>query len=155
MSRNLLGALAGAVFLWLLVASAAFAAASPVVRTTHNAHLQATILVDKQGHTLYDLSVERRGRFICDTKACLAFWTPLVVAKGTKPAGTVALGTVTRPDGTLQVTYKGAPLYTFNEDSKRGDTRGEGFKDVGTWHAATTSGAAKHTSTSSGGYTYP
>ena len=115
----------------------------------------ATILVDRQGRTLYDLSVERRGRFICDTKACLSFWTPLVVAKGTKPAGAVPLGTVARPDGRLQVTYKGAPLYTFNEDEKSGDTLGEGFEDVGTWHAATVGAAAKQTSTNGGGYTYP
>ena len=39
-----------------------------------------------------------------------------------------------RPDGRLQVAYKGGPLYTFAEDSKPGDMKGNGFKDVGTWH---------------------
>jgi predicted lipoprotein with Yx(FWY)xxD motif len=34
------------------------------------------------------------------------------------------------------VTFRGAPLYTFYLDHKRGDAGGEGFKDVGTWHAA-------------------
>ena len=87
--------------------------------------------------TLYSLSVERRGRFICTDSDCLSFWTPLTVRSGTKPRGTVgSLGTVRRPDGKTQVTYKGKPLYTFYEDG-RGDANGEGFKDVGTWHAVT------------------
>ena len=30
----------------------------------------------------------------------------------------------------MQVTFKGAPLYTFTQDSKAGPTNGEGFKDV-------------------------
>ena len=46
--------------------------------------------------------------------------------------------TVRRPDGRSQVTYRGLPLYSFNEDRKPGDTKGQGFKDVGTWLAATT-----------------
>jgi predicted lipoprotein with Yx(FWY)xxD motif len=58
-----------------------------------------------------------------------------VVAKGVKPKGPVKLGTVKRPDGRTQVTYKGLPLYSFNAD-KPGEANGEGLKDVGTWHAA-------------------
>jgi secreted repeat protein with Y-X4-D motif len=34
------------------------------------------------------------------------------------------------------VTYRGRPLYHFVEDVRPGETNGEGFKDVGTWHAA-------------------
>jgi predicted lipoprotein with Yx(FWY)xxD motif len=113
------------------------------------------VLVDRTGHTLYDLSVERHGRFICTTKSCLSFWHPLVIAKGTKPTGVVALATVKRPDGRIQVTYKGAPLYTFVQDAKLGDVKGEGFKDVGTWHAASTSAAKTAPAPSPGGYTYP
>jgi|1186.fasta_scaffold248193_1 predicted lipoprotein with Yx(FWY)xxD motif len=103
-----------------------------VVSTTHNAKLGKTILVTTRGLTLYSLSVERHGRFVC-TKACLGFWTPLRVHKGTKPAGAPGLGTVKRPDHTTQVTYRGAPLYTFYLDRKRGDIGGNGFRDVGVW----------------------
>lgn len=82
------------------------------------------------------MSVERRGRFICTDSSWLSFWTPLVVTKGAKPTGIAGLGTVKRPDGGVQVTYRGGPLYAFYLDRKRGDVGGEGFKDVGTWHAA-------------------
>jgi predicted lipoprotein with Yx(FWY)xxD motif len=34
------------------------------------------------------------------------------------------LATITRSDGSLQVTYKGLPLYFFHSDSNPGDTKG-------------------------------
>ena len=42
----------------------------------------------------------------------------------------------------MQVTFKGAPLYTFTQDTKAGQTNGEGFKDVGVWRATTVGAAA-------------
>jgi predicted lipoprotein with Yx(FWY)xxD motif len=62
-----------------------------------------------------------------------------VIARGVKPTGAPKLGTIRRPDGRIQVTYRGGPLYTFYLDRKRGDVKGEGFKDVGIWHAASPS----------------
>ena len=118
----------------LSLATLADAGTARVVATAHNAKLGKTILVTKRGLTLYSLSVERRGHFICKTKACLGFWIPLRVRMGTKPGGVPGLGTVKRPDHTLQVTYRGAPLYTFYLDRKRGDILGNGFRDVGVWH---------------------
>src|ERR671925_1704773 len=73
-----------------------------VVMTAKNKALGKTILVNRRGHTLYSLSAERHGRFICKNKACLAFWTPLVVPKGTTPTGVGHLSTVKRPDGRIQ-----------------------------------------------------
>ena len=94
-----------------------------------------SLLANLKGRTLYSLSVEKHGKFIC-TGGCLSIWHPLVVPKGVKPTGPVALGTVQRPEGKTQVTYRGRPLYSFGEDTKAGQTNGEGIKDVGTWHAA-------------------
>jgi predicted lipoprotein with Yx(FWY)xxD motif len=94
-----------------------------------------TVLTNNRGLTLYSLSVEKHGRFVC-TGSCLKTWFPLVVARGVEPTGPVALGTVKRPDGRRQVTFKGKPLYTFDGDSRKGQAGGEGFEDVGTWHAA-------------------
>jgi predicted lipoprotein with Yx(FWY)xxD motif len=98
--------------------------------------LHKTVLTNTKGLTLYSLSVEKNGKFIC-TGSCTSTWIPLVVAAGTKPKGPVKLGTIKRPEGKIQVTFKGLPLYTFDGDSKKGQANGEGFKDVGTWHAAT------------------
>ena len=98
--------------------------------------LHKTVLTNLKGLTLYSLSVEKNGKFIC-TGACTHTWFPLLVARGTTPKGPVKLGTVKRPEGKIQVTFKGLPLYTFDGDSAKGQAKGEGFKDVGTWHAVT------------------
>lgn len=107
-----------------------------VVSEANNPSLGHTVLIANNGLTLYSLSVEKNGKFICKG-SCLKDWHPLVVAAGVKPTGPVSLGTVKRPDnGMRQVTFEGRPLYTFDEDSKKGDAKGEGIEDVGTWHAA-------------------
>ena len=147
-----------AVLATLAVAGSALAAnagqSSHVVSTAKNATLGTTVLVNANGRTLYSLSVERRGRFICTDKACLSFWHPLVVRAGVTPTGAKSLATVRRPDGRRQVTYRGAPLYTFAGDQRRGDAKGEGFKDVGVWHAAATGASAPAPATPArgGGY---
>lgn len=105
-----------------------------VAKRAHNANLDEEILTTKKGRTLYSLSAEGGKTFIC-TAGCLSTWHPLTVPKGIRPIGPVKLGVVTRPEGGVQVTYNGRPLYTFSGDSAPGDTNGQGFKDVGTWGA--------------------
>jgi predicted lipoprotein with Yx(FWY)xxD motif len=134
------------------------------VKAAENSTLGKTVLVDSRGMTLYALSGERNGKFICTSAACVGVWHPVTVASGSSPSGVESLGTVKRPDGTEQVTYKGAPLYTFAQDKKAGDVKGQGFKDVGTWSAvgagSTAHGGSKSTSTApsssggGGGYGY-
>jgi predicted lipoprotein with Yx(FWY)xxD motif len=150
-ARLLAFALVAAVSV-VVVVSAAAAAQKPVVKVVKNAKLHTSILVTRKGLTLYSLSAETHGRFICSNSGCLSVWTPLVVARGAKPTGAAKLATIRRPDGRTQVTYRGLPLYTFDGDTKPGDTKGNGFKDVGTWRVATTSGAVKSPATPSGGY---
>lgn len=120
------------------------AAAQPtkvVAKQAGNTTLGKTVLTNTRGRTLYSLSAETKGRFIC-TSACASTWRPLVIPVGIKPTGPVKLSTIERPDGRTQVTFKGRPLYSFSGDSKAGDVNGEGIKDVGTWHAAVTGKAA-------------
>jgi predicted lipoprotein with Yx(FWY)xxD motif len=107
-----------------------------VVGEAHAPSLHKTVLTNTKGLTLYSLSVEKNGKFIC-TGSCTSTWFPLIVARGTTPKGPVKLGTIKRPEGRIQVTFKGLPLYTFDGDSAKGQAKGEGFKDVGTWHAVT------------------
>jgi predicted lipoprotein with Yx(FWY)xxD motif len=96
-----------------------------------------TLLATTKGRTLYSLSAERGGKFICtESSGCTSIWHPLTVAAGVRPKGPVKLGTIHRPEGQVQVTYRGLPLYTFASDKKPGQVKGEGLKDVGTWHAA-------------------
>ena len=112
------------------------AATKSVAKEGTVASLGKTVLTNNAGRTLYSLSAETNGRFIC-TGTCLSTWHPLVVKAGTKPTGPAKLATIKRPDGRTQVTFPGRPLYTFGGDTKTGEANGEGFKDVGTWHAAT------------------
>ena len=148
-----------AALVTLAVAGSALAAgagrSSRVVSTAKNATLGTTVLVNSNGRTLYSLSVERRGTFVCTDKTCLSLWHPLVVRAGVTPTGAKSLSTVRRPDGRRQVTYRGAPLYTFAGDQRRSDAKGEGLKDVGVWHAATTgTSAAAPTTPAAGGGGY-
>jgi predicted lipoprotein with Yx(FWY)xxD motif len=108
-----------------------------VAKQAANPTLGRTVLTTLKGRSLYSLSVETNGRFVC-TGTCLSTWHPLVVPAGARPTGPVRLSTIERPDGRSQVTYRGRPLYRFGGDAKPGDVNGEGFKDVGTWHAAVT-----------------
>ena len=110
-----------------------------------------TILVNRRGMTLYHLSVERQGHFICKDATCLSLWKPLVVARGVTPSGAKSLGVVKRPDGRRQVAYKGVPLYTFVQDRKPGDTKGNGFRDVGVWRVVTVAGTTTSQPSNGGG----
>lgn len=112
-----------------------------VAKQAQNPTLGHIVLTTNGGHTLYSLSAESKSRFIC-TGACLSTWHPLLVPAGVKPTGPVRLGTIERPDGRTQVSFKGRPLYSFAGDAKAGDANGEGIKDVGTWHAAVIASAA-------------
>jgi predicted lipoprotein with Yx(FWY)xxD motif len=137
-----------------------------LVKAASNSTLGNTVLVDSKGLTLYSLSGERAGMLLCTSAPCLKAWPPLIAKAGSAPTGSVgSLGTIKRPGGITQVTYKGMPLYTFVGDQKPGDVKGQGIKDEGhTWSADTTSAgsasaptpapAASTTSSSGGGYGY-
>ena len=118
--------LALAVLVAVLAFSAAAGAGStaPTKRVVKVETLSdgGSVLANLKGRTLYSLSVEKHGKFIC-TGGCLSIWHPLVVAKGVKPTGPVSLGTVERPEGKTQVTYQGRPLYRFAEDTGGPDQR--------------------------------
>lgn len=115
------------------------------VRAAHTQTL-GTILVDAQGMTLYHLTTETNGRIVC-TGSCARAWPPLLMPSGmTRPVagtGVTGLGTVTRPDGSVQVTDRGMPLYLYEGDKKPGDTVGQGIGGI--WYVVPASG-----STSSG-----
>ena len=103
-----------------------------------------SIVVNGAGHTLYLFEKDMNGRSACDGQ-CAAYWPPLlshgkpVVLPGLKAA---LVGTTARADGSQQVTYAGHPLYLFVQDTKAGQTAGEGLQDFGAaWEAVNPSGA--------------
>ncbi|MEI7594056.1 MAG: hypothetical protein WCK41_12675 [Actinomycetes bacterium] len=96
-----------------------------------------TVLVDGTGHVLYVYRPDGTGPPTC-VDSCATAWPPLVgsaiaVATGipTKP-GQFKL--VARPDGTMQLSVNGHPLYRFSGDTKPGDTNGEGLANQ--WYVA-------------------
>jgi len=95
------------------------------------------VLTTAAGKTLYAFSLDTAGTSTC-TGACATAWPPLLLTLGNPvapPGLPGALGTITRSDGTRQVTYKGQPLYTFARDALPGDTTGDGVTAFnGTWH---------------------
>jgi predicted lipoprotein with Yx(FWY)xxD motif len=135
MLTRLLVALTAALALFAVTGTGAGATPTKRVAKLEQAGDGSSVLANLKGRTLYSLSVEKHGKFIC-TGGCLSVWHPLLVPKGVKPKGPVPLGTVERPEGKTQVTFGGRPLYSFAEDTRSGETGGEGIKDVGTWHAA-------------------
>ncbi len=131
----------GAVALLGGLAAGAGAGNQAVVKSAKNRILNETILVTTNGMTLYRLSGEKQGALSCATPACFAIWRPLWIAPGTTPTGAKNLGTLKRPDGRIQVTYKGGPLYTYVRDKKTGQVNGNGQKaGVATWQVVVTTG---------------
>jgi predicted lipoprotein with Yx(FWY)xxD motif len=105
------------------------------------------ILVDGKGITLYLFVADTGTASTCYT-SCAQFWPP-VLSTGAPIAGTGAnaalLGTTTRTDGKVEVTYAGHPLYYFVQDKAAGDTTGQGINQFGAlWWVLTPSGAATH-----------
>jgi len=95
-------------------------------------------LTNATGWTLYifarDIPTNVTSR--C-TGNCIKNWpafytTRLIVAPG---LNATSFSAITRPDGGKQIAYNGYPLYYFRNDTKPGDTNGEGFLSL--WFAAT------------------
>lgn len=113
--------------------------AAPDVAVSETA--MGEVLVSAEGMTLYAFTQDSADQSAC-TGGCEDFWPPLTV-EGEAVAGEGVnagmLGTLTRADGSTQVTYNGHPLYTYSEDSAPGDVNGQGFN--GTWFVVSPDGS--------------
>ena len=102
-----------------------------------------TYLVDADGRTLYLFEKDTGTTSTC-TGACAANWPPLRTTGAPDAAGEATadqLGTTTRADGAMQVTYHGHPLYYYSGDTTPGDTNGQGVEAFGAeWYAVGPSG---------------
>jgi predicted lipoprotein with Yx(FWY)xxD motif len=115
------------------------AAMAGMVNLSSNADF-GEILTDGEGRALYLFTEDVGGASTC-TGDCATAWPPFTV-EGEPMAGTgvdqAMLGTITRDDGTTQVTYNGHPLYYYAEDVNPGDVTGQGVGDV--WYLVNAQG---------------
>ncbi|KAA9153345.1 hypothetical protein FPZ12_034835 [Amycolatopsis acidicola] len=100
------------------------------------------VLTEQNGMTLYrfDKDTGNPSKSTCDG-ACATTWPPLLATGSVDVQGVDAdlVSTVTRSDGTQQVTVAGWPVYRYAKDTQAGQANGQGVG--GTWAAVTPTGA--------------
>jgi predicted lipoprotein with Yx(FWY)xxD motif len=120
------------------------------VHTVSDATL-GTIVVNGKGLTLYrfDMDTNKPPASHC-TGQCTTQWpaAPASDASMVKGVNQKLLGSITGTDGQKQLTLNGWPLYTYAQDSKAGDTNGQGVGGI--WWAVTPAGAKASAASSAG-----
>jgi predicted lipoprotein with Yx(FWY)xxD motif len=95
-------------------------------------------LTGEDGKTLYTFTPDTKANESTCTGDCAENWPPYVLEEDEEAeAGdgvTGKIATFDRPDGTMQVSYNGNPIYYFKGDAKAGDVNGQGLG--GKWFAA-------------------
>ncbi|MFD3554296.1 SCO0930 family lipoprotein [Streptomyces goshikiensis] len=99
------------------------------------------ILVDAEGRTLYRFNKDSAWpmKFGC-LGACLDTWKPAAPVDKAKASGipSALVGSVKRPDGSMQLTIDCWPVYLFTGDTAPGQTNGHNNK--GLWFAVNEAG---------------
>ncbi len=93
-----------------------------------------TYLIGSSGKTIYMITKGLPQISDC-VEQCALNWPPYLVATTSALANVQAgipgaVGSALRADGSLQVTYKGNPLYFFKNDVNSGDTLGQGVGNM-------------------------
>ena len=92
-----------------------------------------TFLTNGSGRAVY-LWVKDTGDMSNCNGACAGAWPPVTTTATATASGSAKasdIGTITRSDGTKQVTYDGHPLYYFSGDSGPGTASGQGSDGFG------------------------
>jgi predicted lipoprotein with Yx(FWY)xxD motif len=111
------------------------AATSPIAITTTHNKAWGTILTLSNGSVVYRLTTDPKNKSVC-SGTCAKVWPPVLLAAGQKRAtghGVSGLGTITRSNGTHQVTYQGIPLYRYFGDHGPGQATGNIKDKWGRW----------------------
>jgi predicted lipoprotein with Yx(FWY)xxD motif len=109
-----------------------------------------TVVTNGRGFTLYSFAPDTTTASECKG-SCAQIWPPVTgpVKAGQGVSG--KLGTITRPDGSTQVTYDGHPLYSYTVDNAPGQAKGNGLNVFGgVWHEVTANGSAAPAGSSGG-----
>ena len=141
MRRSLI-ALTAIAALGLTLASTGHAAGTAAALKTRHGKL-GTFLVDAKGHTLYLFRKDTTTKSRCSGD-CATAWPPLLTTGKPTASGSAKkslLGTTKRSDGTSQVTYNGHPVYSFSNDKKAGDVKGQAVNAFGAkWYVVSATG---------------
>ncbi|WP_329521007.1 COG4315 family predicted lipoprotein [Spirillospora sp. NBC_01491] len=101
------------------------------------------VLVNETGRTLYLFVADPPNQSTC-SGACASIWPPATTQGPPRAAGgaqTAEITTIARSDGPRQLVYAGHPLYYYQADTGRGDTRGQGLTQFGAgWYAISPQG---------------
>jgi predicted lipoprotein with Yx(FWY)xxD motif len=134
-------------------AAPASSAASSTVITTKTSS-GGSYLTNSAGRAIYLFMADSTGKSTCDG-ACASAWPPVIASGQPTASGGVQasdLGTITRSDGTKQVTYDGHPLYYFVGDTGPGTDKGQGIDGFGAkWWLVAPSGSSITTAVTIGG----
>jgi predicted lipoprotein with Yx(FWY)xxD motif len=144
MARPAIGAASVVALVLLFVAVAG--AGAPAATVGGTAALKTgkvgsvTVLTTAKGLTVYTFAADTTpGKSSC-YGSCAAYWPPVT---GTPSAAGIpgTFGTITRTDGTKQVTWNGHPLYTYVGDHGPGTASGNNLNiNGGLWKEITVSG---------------
>lgn len=130
-SSSSTGAASGAAATGGSSASGAASGSATVIKTASSS--AGTVLTDGSGRAVYVWAKDTGDMSSC-SGACAAAW-PAVTTTGAATASGGAqssdLGTITRSDGTKQVTYDKHPLYYFAGDSGPGTATGQASDQFG------------------------
>ncbi|HEU0250605.1 MAG TPA: hypothetical protein VFR48_07770 [Solirubrobacteraceae bacterium] len=114
-----------------------------VVAVKHASKLGTILAAGSKKLTVYMFEGDKGAASSC-SGACASVWPPVTTNGGPSVSGAASsadLGTITRSDGTTQVTYKGHPLYFFARDKDSGDAYGQGVHGFGAdWYVLKPSG---------------
>jgi predicted lipoprotein with Yx(FWY)xxD motif len=126
--------------------TAASAAAPPSGETllTKHSSLGTILAAGPKKMTVYLFEADKGAHSTCSGD-CAEDWPPVTTDGEPHASGAAEsadLATIMRSDGTKQVTYKGHPLYFFDEDKDSGDTHGQGSKAFGAgWYVMKANGS--------------
>jgi predicted lipoprotein with Yx(FWY)xxD motif len=111
--------------------SGASASGGTVITTAKSS--AGTFLTNGSGRAVYLWVKDTGGMSNCNG-ACAGAWPPVTTTATATASGSAKasdIGTITRSDGTKQVTYDGHPLYYFSGDSGAGTASGQGSDGFG------------------------
>lgn len=120
------------------------ASGSGVSVETKHAKLGTILAAGPKKLTVYMFEADKGTTSSC-SGACAKVWPPVTTSGAPTAAGSAVsadLGTTKRPDGSEQVTYKGHPLYFYDDDKDSGDAYGQGSKAFGAgWYVLKPNGS--------------